>query len=50
MPRRLNKQTWDELRRLFVAGWSLGQLAKRFSVPKGSIAARRPREMVKRTP
>ena len=44
MPRRLNKQTWDELRRLFVAGWSLGKLAKRFGVPKGSIAARSARE------
>ena len=44
MPRRLNKQTWDELRRLFVAGWSLGKLAKRFAVPKGSIAARSARE------
>ncbi len=30
--RRLNKQTWAELRRLFVAGWSLGKLAKRFAV------------------
>ena len=44
MPRRLNKQTWAELRRLFVAGWSLGKLAKRFSVPKGTIAARSARE------
>ena len=44
MPRRLQKQTWDELRRLFVAGWSLGKLAKRFSVPKGTIAARSARE------
>jgi len=44
MPRRLNKQTWDELRRLFVAGWSLGKLAKRFGIPKGSIAARSARE------
>jgi hypothetical protein len=44
MPQRLNKQTWDELRRLFVAGWSLGQLAKRFGIPKGSIAARSARE------
>ena len=42
--RRLNKQTWDELRRLFVGGWSLGQLDKRFGVPKGSIAARSARE------
>jgi hypothetical protein len=42
--RRLNKQTWDELKRLFVAGWSLGQLAKRFGIPKGSIAARSARE------
>src|SRR5258708_1384969 len=39
MPRRLNKQTWAELRRLFVTGWSLGQLAKRFDIPKGTIAA-----------
>jgi hypothetical protein len=38
--RRLNKQTWDELRRLFVAGWSLGQLAKRFGIPKGTLCAR----------
>jgi hypothetical protein len=44
MPRRLNKQTWDELRRLFVAGWSLGKLAKRFAIPKGTIAARSARE------
>jgi hypothetical protein len=44
MPRRLNKQTWDELRRLFVAGWSLGQLARRFGIPKGSIGARSARE------
>ena len=36
--RRLNKQTWDELRRLFVAGHSLGQLAKRFTIPKGLCA------------
>ena len=42
--RRLNKETWAELRRLFVAGWSLGKLAKRFGVPKGSIAARSARE------
>src|SRR5215471_16353197 len=40
MPRRLPKQTWGELKRLFVAGWSIGQLAKRFDVPKGSITAR----------
>jgi hypothetical protein len=44
MLRRLNKQTWAELRRLFVSGWSLGQLAKRFGVPKGTIAARSARE------
>jgi len=44
MARRLQKQTWAELRRLFVAGWSLGKLAKRFAVPKGSIAARSARE------
>jgi hypothetical protein len=24
MPQRLNKQTWVELRRLFVSGWTLG--------------------------
>jgi hypothetical protein len=35
MPRRLQKQTWAELRRLFVSGWSLGKLAKRFAIPKG---------------
>ena len=44
MPRRLNKATWSELRRLFVSGWSLGKLAKRFGIPKGSIAARSARE------
>src|SRR5512132_1357858 len=44
MARRLQKQTWVELRRLFIAGWSLGKLAKRFGVPKGSIAARCARE------
>jgi hypothetical protein len=44
MPRRLNKQTWAELRRLFAAGWSLGKLAKRFAIPKGTIAARAARE------
>jgi hypothetical protein len=44
MPRRLNKQTWAELRRLFVSGWSLGQLAKRAGVPKGTIGARSARE------
>jgi hypothetical protein len=44
MPRRLNKQTWAELRRLFVNGWSLGQLAKRAGVPKGTIGARSARE------
>ena len=44
MPRRLPKQTWGELKRLFVVGWSIGQLAKRFDVPKGSIAARAARE------
>jgi len=42
--RRLNKQTWGELRRLFVAGWSIGQLSKRFDIPKGSIAPRAARE------
>jgi hypothetical protein len=44
MTRRLQKQTWVELRRLFVSGWSHGKLAKRFGVPKGSIAARCARE------
>ena len=44
MSRRLNKQTWGELRRLFVAGWSIGQLSKRFGIPKGSIAAHAARE------
>ncbi len=43
-PRRLNKQTWDELRRLFVAGHSLGQLSKRFSIPKGTLCARSAKE------
>jgi len=42
--RRLNKQTWGELRRLFVAGWSLGQLAKRFGVPKGTLCAKAAKE------
>ena len=42
--RRLNKQTWDELRRLFVAGWSLGQLGKRFNIPKGTLCARAAKE------
>ena len=32
MARRLQKQTWVELRHLFVSGWSLGKLAKRFAV------------------
>jgi hypothetical protein len=44
MARRLQKQTWVELRRLFVSGSSLGKLAKRFGVPKGTIAARSARE------
>src|SRR5205823_14490387 len=44
MPRRLNKQTWDELRRLFVAGWSLGKLAKRFGVPKGTLCPKAAKE------
>ena len=44
MARRLQKQTWVELRRLFVAGWSLGKLAKRFSVPKGTLCARAAKE------
>ena len=38
--RRLNKQTWDELRRLFVEGWTLGELSKRFNIPKGTLSAR----------
>jgi len=42
--RRLNKQTWAELKRLFVAGWSLGKLAKRFGVPKGTLCARAAKE------
>jgi len=42
--RRLNKQTWNELRRLFVAGWSLGQLGKRFDIPKGTLCARAAKE------
>jgi hypothetical protein len=44
MPRRLNKQTWAELRRLFVAEWSLGKLAKRFGIPKGTLCARAAKE------
>jgi hypothetical protein len=44
MARRLQKPTWVELRRLFVAGWSLGKLARRFAIPKGTIAARAARE------
>jgi hypothetical protein len=32
MARRSQKQTWAELRPLFVSGWSLGKLAKRFAV------------------
>jgi len=44
MPQRLQKETWGELKRLFVAGWSIGQLGKRFGIPKGSIAARAARE------
>lgn len=44
MARRLNKQTWGELRRLFVAGCSLGQLAKRFGVPKGTLCAKAAKE------
>jgi hypothetical protein len=42
--RRLNKATWDELRRLFVAGWSLGQLGKRFNISKGTLCARAAKE------
>jgi hypothetical protein len=42
--RNLPKQTWTELRRFFIDGWSLGQLAKRFNIPKGSLAARCARE------
>src|SRR5215831_3909743 len=48
MPRRLPKQSWGELKRLFVARWSIGQLAKRFDIPKGSIAARAAREKCSR--
>jgi hypothetical protein len=44
MPQRLKKETWAELRQLFVAGWSIGRLSKRFGVPKGSVAARSARE------
>jgi lambda repressor-like predicted transcriptional regulator len=44
MARPLSKQTWAELRRLFVAGWSLGKLAKRFGVPKGTLCARAAKE------
>jgi hypothetical protein len=44
MARRLQKQTWAELRRLFVSGWSLGQLAKRFGVPKGTLSAKAAKE------
>jgi hypothetical protein len=40
MPRRLNKQTWGQIKQLFVAGWSQAQLAEHFGIPKGSIAAR----------
>jgi hypothetical protein len=40
----LPKQTWDELRRLFIADWSLGKLAKRFDVPKGTLCARAAKE------
>jgi hypothetical protein len=42
--RRLSKATWDELRRLFVAGHSLGQLGKRFDIPKGTLRARAAKE------
>ena len=38
--RRLNKQTWDEIGRLFVAGWSIRRLSKRFGIPQGTIAPR----------
>ena len=42
--RRLPKQTWDELRRLFIGGWSLGELGKRFQIPKGTLCARAAKE------
>jgi hypothetical protein len=42
--RRLNKETLDELRRLFVLGWSLGELGKRFNIPKGTLCARAAKE------
>ena len=42
--RRLNKQAWAELRQLFIGGWSLGQLAKRFGVPKGTLCAKATKE------
>jgi hypothetical protein len=41
---RLNKQTWAEIRRLFVAGWSIRRLAKRFGISQGTIAPRAARE------
>jgi hypothetical protein len=46
MPRRLTKQTWEQLHRLFVdpPGWSLGQLSKRFNIPKGTLCARAAKE------
>jgi hypothetical protein len=44
MPQRLTKATWNEFHRLFVAGHSLGQLAKRFNVPKGTLCARAAKE------
>jgi hypothetical protein len=44
MARRLQKQTWVELRHLFVSGWSLGKLAKRFAIPKGTLCARAAKE------
>jgi hypothetical protein len=44
MPQRLTKATWNEFHRLFVAGHSLGQLAKRFNVSKGTLCARAAKE------
>jgi hypothetical protein len=44
VPTRLSKQTWQEIRGLFVEGWSVGRLSKRFGIPKGTIAPRAARE------
>jgi hypothetical protein len=44
MPQRLKNETWAELKRLFMVGWSIGRLSKRFGVPKGSLAARSAKE------